>query len=76
MAPLVNIRQLRHNRGWTLAVAADLFGITESALSLIERGLRVPTVTVAHSIASAYDLTPSDIWPVDPVDTTPTEAAA
>jgi transcriptional regulator with XRE-family HTH domain len=74
VTPLVNIRQLRLDRGWTLAEAAERFAITEGALSMIERGLRVPGPVIAHAIASAYELLPSQIWPVQAPQ--PTEDAA
>jgi len=59
----IDIRSARRNRGWTLADAARRFGITESALSMIERELRRPTPKVAYEIASTYGLQVTDIWP-------------
>lgn len=58
-----DIRSERRNRGWTLAAAAQRIGITVSALSMIERGLRRPTPKVAFDIATTYGLKVTDIWP-------------
>jgi transcriptional regulator with XRE-family HTH domain len=59
----VDIRSARRNRGLTLKHVADELEITKSALSLIERGLRVPMAPIAFKIASFYGYQVTDIWP-------------
>lgn len=71
---LIDIRAERLNKGWTLESAAQKFGISESALSYIERGLRRPTPKIAFEIASTYGYKRTDIWPV--TDPQPEKRAA
>jgi putative transcriptional regulator len=59
----VNLRDLRRDRGLTLAVASEQMGISTAALSLIELGRVNPTPPVAFRVASFYGLRVSDIWP-------------
>lgn len=61
----VNLREERINRGWTLADAAKEWGVTESAVSMIERGLRTPAPRLAFKIANEYGFTVTDQWPVE-----------
>jgi len=63
----VNLRDLRRNKGLTLKQASERAGITEGALSMIERGLRSPTPPVALRVLEALesDLTVSEVWPED-----------
>jgi transcriptional regulator with XRE-family HTH domain len=68
-----NLREERLNRGWTLAVAAEKFGCTEGALSMIEREERRPGPTIAFAIAETYGFKVTDQWPVT---TAPAEKAA
>jgi transcriptional regulator with XRE-family HTH domain len=60
-----NLRAERLNRGWTLEVAAEQFGCTVSALSMIERHERRPNPEIAYAIAQAYGFQVTDQWPVD-----------
>ena len=51
------------NRGLTLADVAEAAKISESGLSMIERGLREPTAPVAFRLASFYGFKVTEIWP-------------
>lgn len=53
-------RNARLRRGWTLTRAAQETGVSRPHLSLIERGLRRPSESVAVDIAIAYRMTPDE----------------
>jgi len=59
----VDLRTERRNRGMTLKDVAELVGVTESSMSLYERGLSAPHAPTAFKIASLYGVKVSDIWP-------------
>ncbi|MDY6824995.1 MAG: XRE family transcriptional regulator [Thermodesulfobacteriota bacterium] len=46
-----NIRQLRHQRGWTIARLAREIGMSEVPLGRIERGENMPSTAVVHRVA-------------------------
>jgi transcriptional regulator with XRE-family HTH domain len=49
----INIRQLRHERGWTQEELADRVGLSARYLGQVERSLASMTVTVLGRIAEA-----------------------
>ena len=51
------LRQLRAERGWSLAVLAGASGVSRSMLSQIERGQANPTLAVTLRIAQALGMT-------------------
>jgi hypothetical protein len=52
------LRNARLRRGWSLTRAAEETGVSRPHLSLLERGLRRPSETVAEIIAAGYRMTP------------------
>ncbi|HEX3957842.1 MAG TPA: helix-turn-helix transcriptional regulator [Trebonia sp.] len=53
-------RDARLRRGWTLTVAAEQSGVSRPHLSLLERGLRRPSESVAEDIIAAYKMTDAE----------------
>lgn len=53
-------RNARLRLGWTLTRAAEETGVSRPHLSLLERGLRRPSESVAVDIAIAYRMTPDE----------------
>jgi len=50
------LRQLRHDRGWKLATAAQRSGVSLAYLSEVERGRKLPSMDVLARIAGAYGM--------------------
>jgi len=55
------LRELRHNRGWSLEDLATVSEVSRSMLSEIERGRAIPTVAVAWRIARALGVSLNDL---------------
>jgi len=55
------IRKHRNTKGWSQEELADRAGVHRTFISSIERGVRNPTVTSLHRIASAMELTVSEL---------------
>jgi transcriptional regulator with XRE-family HTH domain len=56
------LREIRHWRGKPLRVVAELAGITESYLSLIERGKRpLDRRSLLESLAAALEVAPAEL---------------
>ncbi|MEO0530840.1 MAG: helix-turn-helix transcriptional regulator [Planctomycetota bacterium] len=55
------IRKHRNAKGWSQEELADRAGVHRTFISSIERGVRNPTVTSLHRIASAMGLTVSEL---------------
>jgi transcriptional regulator with XRE-family HTH domain len=51
------LRHGRQRRGWTLTAAAKHSGVSRPMISLLERGLRRPSESVAEDLIDAYELT-------------------
>ncbi len=60
------IRELRTARGLSQESVAERGGFDRTYLSLLERGLRTPTITAIFRLAGALDVTAeilvSDVW--------------
>ena len=48
------VRNLRETRGWSQAELAKRAGITKSAISTYEQGIRTPSTDVLFSLAKAF----------------------
>jgi hypothetical protein len=57
-AAMAALRNARLRRGWSLSRAAEETGVSRPHLSLLERGLRRPSETVAEIIIARYRMTP------------------
>jgi hypothetical protein len=53
-------RDARLRRGWSLTRAAKETGVSRPHLSLLERGLRRPSESVAEAIITGYRMTPDE----------------
>jgi DNA-binding XRE family transcriptional regulator len=53
-------RDARQRRGWSLTRAAEETGVSRPHLSLLERGLRRPSESVAEDIIAAYRMTDAE----------------
>jgi transcriptional regulator with XRE-family HTH domain len=53
-------RDARLRRGWSLARAAEETGVSRPHLSLLERGLRRPSESVAETIIFGYKMTDAE----------------
>ena len=51
------LRRGRERRGWTMSAAAKHSGVSRPMISLLERGLRRPSESVAEDLITAYRLT-------------------
>ena len=58
-------RDARLRRGWTLTRAAEETKVSRPHLSLLERGLRRPSESVAESIIRSYSMTPAEAEAVE-----------
>lgn len=54
---MTTLREYRATRNLTLNDVAERSGLSESHLSLIERGLRNPSVSALHKIAAGLGIT-------------------
>src|SRR5690242_6868253 len=59
------VRQLRGERGWSLAMLAGASGVSRSMLSQIEREQANPTLAVTLRIAQAFGMTLGDLVRVE-----------
>lgn len=57
-----NLRQERHNRGWTLAELAARSGVSRAMLSKIERGEASPTAALLGRLSAAFGMTMSQLF--------------
>lgn len=57
----VNLRRLRHLRGWSQEELADRTGIHRTYISGLERGLRNPTVSSLDLMAAAFAVEPEEL---------------
>ncbi len=55
------LRKQREAKGMSLAKLAELSGVSQTYPGLVERGLRSPTVDVAHAMAQAVGRDLSDL---------------
>ncbi|MDY6903440.1 MAG: XRE family transcriptional regulator [Thermodesulfobacteriota bacterium] len=61
-----NIRQLRHQRGWTIARLAAEIGMSEVPLGRIERGENMPSTAVVHRVARIMGVSLDTLFAEDP----------
>ena len=52
----MNIRDIRHREGLTMKQVAEMSNVSEAAISLIERGKRIPNLQTAKNIADALNV--------------------
>ena len=57
------VRQLRHDKGWSLEALSQVSGVSRSMLSQIERQQANPTLVVTLRIARAFGVELSDLVP-------------
>lgn len=62
--PVVNLAEMRLNRGLTLQAAADEIGVDRQVLANTENGRTVPRANTAYKIATYYGMTVTEIWPL------------
>lgn len=55
------MRQLREKQGYSQEAFADQCGLHRTAVSLIERGKRVPSLTTLVTISSGFGISVSDL---------------
>ncbi|MCD1655978.1 helix-turn-helix domain-containing protein [Treponema zuelzerae] len=55
------VRQLRNQKGLSQEQLADLCELDRTYISLIERGLRQPTLKTIFRIANSLQITPSEL---------------
>jgi transcriptional regulator with XRE-family HTH domain len=55
------VRQLRLERGWTQEDLADAAGLTATYVGQVERGDKVPSLTVVLKLARGLSTTPSEM---------------
>jgi transcriptional regulator with XRE-family HTH domain len=63
--PAHDIRELRVNRGLSIAQAAEAIGVTSMTLNRAESGEAVPRPASAYKIARFYGFQVTDLWPLD-----------
>ena len=57
-----NIKAERIRKGYTQFMLAEKIDISESSMSLIERGLQNPTVFVVYDIARSLDIDINELF--------------
>lgn len=57
----VTVRRLRQGRGWTQEQLADAAGLTTTYVGQVERGVKVPSLTVVLRLARGLAVTPTDL---------------
>ena len=57
-----NIRYLRRERGWTLAVLASRAGMSEVPLGRIERGVNAPSAAAIYSLSKVLDVSVDNLF--------------
>ena len=55
------VRSLRKKRNLSQEKLADLCGLDRTYISLLERGLRQPSIATIFSLATALAITPSEL---------------
>jgi len=55
------IRKLRDERDWSQEELAERAGLHRTYVSAVERGVRNPTITVLERLATALDVTLSEM---------------
>lgn len=55
------LREIRTERKISQEKLAEYCGLDKTFISLLERGLRQPTITTIFKIAKALDISPSDL---------------
>lgn len=56
-----NIKRLRGDAGWSQAVLAKKSGVSPAAISLIEKGERIPSLIVTRKLASAFKVSEAEL---------------
>ena len=56
-----NIKAERARKSLTQFQLAELIGVSESTISLIERGLQAPSIFIVHDIAKVLEIDLSDL---------------
>ena len=59
------VRHLRHERGWTLDVAADRLGVSRRLLAQLEAGTANPSLSTLLSVAAGFDIGLVDLLDAD-----------
>jgi DNA-binding XRE family transcriptional regulator len=57
-----NLKEFRIEGGWTQRELSKTAGISDSHLSLLETGKRLPSLELAFLLASILDRFVDDIW--------------
>ena len=55
------VRRLRTDRGWTQEDLADAAGLTTTYVGQVERGDKVPSLTVVLKLARGLSVAPADL---------------
>ena len=58
----ITLRAARINKGYTMAVAAELLGISKDTLSNYERGITYPDVPILRKIEEVYGIKYTDLF--------------
>ena len=56
-----NIKRIRNDAGWSQADLAKNSGVSPAAISLIEKGDRIPSLVVTRKLASALKVSEAEI---------------
>lgn len=56
-----NIKRLREEAGWSQADLAKESGVSPAAISLIEKGERIPSLIVTRKLATAFTVSEAEI---------------
>ena len=61
----LNLKRIRHARGWSQEELADITGLHRTYISGIERGIRNPTLMIIEQISTAIKVNPADLLKKD-----------
>jgi transcriptional regulator with XRE-family HTH domain len=62
--PHLALRALRINKGWSRDDLARVSAVSRETIRLAEAGF-LPTPRVQFAIATAFEMTPLDLWPIE-----------
>lgn len=58
----INVRSYREAKGWSQDKLSEMSGLHRTYISGIERGVRNPTIEIAHKIAVALEIKVSRLF--------------
>lgn len=58
----LNVKSLREGKGWSQDKLSEVSGLHRTYISGIERGVRNPTIEIAHQLAEALEVPVNELF--------------